>query len=427
MLLTRCAWNQKIMSSRPANNFWTGCCRILLVTLAVFVSGGALAKESAVHYYVEFLPQKKIAKVRIEISEAGWLRQARFPLRKHDLQDLKATGELENKNGELLWRPQTRDNAQLSYTIAIPHQRASGQYDAYITDDWALLRGEHLVPPIKIRRLKKAKAKVYVTFVLPQKWTSVNTGWYRTENRETFELNNSAKIFARPAGWLIAGILGTRHEQMFKTQISISAPRGHAFRQMELMTFLTMVWPHVDNLFAKVPEKILIVGAPDPMWRGGLSSPTSLYLHSDRPLVSENGTSTVLHELIHVISGIHGLDQQDWITEGLAEFYGVEILYRAGGYSSGRREKIFADLAQWGRDVKSLRQNRSSGPYTARAAVFFDQLDREIQQKSAGRYRLDHLLQKVRPKKYIGVQDLQKQYKALLGSDSPLLASDLVQ
>src|SRR5688572_16513268 len=106
MLLTRCAWNQKIMSSRPANNFWTGCCRILLVTLAVFVSGGALAKESAVHYYVEFLPQKKIAKVRIEISEAGWLRQARFPLRKHDLQDLKATGELENKNGEMLWRPQ---------------------------------------------------------------------------------------------------------------------------------------------------------------------------------------------------------------------------------------------------------------------------------------------------------------------------------
>jgi hypothetical protein len=176
-----------------------------------------------------------------------------------------------------------------------------------------------------------------------------------------------------------------------------------------------------------MPEKIMITGASDPMWRGGLSSPTSLYLHSDRPLVSENGTSTLVHELFHVISGVHGKKNEDWIAEGLAEFYAVELVFRAGGFSPGRRDKIFSDLEQWGREVKSLRQRRSSGVVTARAAVFFNELDREILQKSRGRYRLDHLLQKVITEKYIGVADLQAQYQALLEVESPLLNSALVR
>ena len=43
--------------------------------------------------------------------------------------------------------------------------------------------------------------------------------------------------------------------------------------------------------------RLLIVSAGDPMWRGGLSGPSSMFLHSDRPLISENRTSTLLHEL----------------------------------------------------------------------------------------------------------------------------------
>ncbi len=73
-----------------------------------------------------------------------------------------------------------------------------------------------------------------------------------------------------------------------------------------------------------------------------------------------------------------------------------------------------------------MRQRRSSGVVTARAAVFFNELDREILQKSRGRYRLDHLLQKVIDKKYIGAEDLRAQYQALLEAESPLLNSALV-
>jgi hypothetical protein len=144
-------------------------------------------------------------------------------------------------------------------------------------------------------------------------------------------------------------------------------------------------------------------------------------------LVSENGTSTVIHELVHVISGVRGKEGEDWIAEGLAEYYSVELIYRAGGFSKARREKIFADLQEWGKDVKGLRQPRSSGPVTARAAAFFDELDREIQKKSGGRHRLDHLLPGLIETKYVGIKDLQARYKALLQGNSPLLASALVR
>lgn len=402
--------------------------QILLFQLLLWLSAAAAAQPATLQYTVEFVPQKKIARVEITLENARWLKQAQFKLQRHKLQDVRATGEWEMRGDQGLWRPQTSDKATLSYTIALVHERHPGAYDAYITEDWALLRGEDLVPPVAVRRLKNAQVRVGIAFVMPDKWTSVNTGWYRADKgADRFLLESHNKVFARPTGWVIAGVLGTRHEQMFKTQISVSAPRGHDFRQTELLAFLSMVWPHIDNVFPDMPDKILIAGASDPMWRGGLSGPASLYLHSDRPLVSENGTSTLIHELIHVITGIHGTRDQDWIAEGLAEFYSVELLYRAGGYSSGRREKIFADLKKWGKEVKSLRQKHASGPVTARAAAFFDELDREIQQKSAGRYRLDQLVQRAMAKKYLGVADLQKHYQALTGAESPLLASALVR
>lgn len=42
--------------------------------------------------------------------------------------------------------------------------------------------------------------------------------------------------------------------------------------------------------------------------------------------ISENATSTLFHELSHVITRISAEDRSDWIAEGLAEFYSVELV-----------------------------------------------------------------------------------------------------
>ena len=39
--------------------------------------------------------------------------------------------------------------------------------------------------------------------------------------------------------------------------------------------------------------------------------------------VAGNTSFGIVHELFHVISAIHGAHNDDWIAEGLAEYYSV--------------------------------------------------------------------------------------------------------
>jgi len=133
-------------------------------------------------------------------------------------------------------------------------------------------------------------------------------------------------------------------------------------------------------VFPRDPAKLLVVGAGDPMWRGGLSAPNSYFMHADRPLVSENGTSSLVHELVHVFSRISDTDNSDWISEGIAEYYAIEVMRRAGGLSEDRYQKVREHLIKWSKPVKSLRTETSTGPVTARAVLLLQELDREIRQ-----------------------------------------------
>ena len=110
-------------------------------------------------------------------------------------------------------------------------------------------------------------------------------------------------------------------------------------------------------------------------------------MHADRPLVSENGTSSLVHELVHVFSRIKDTDRSDWISEGLAEYYAIEVVRRAGGMSEDRYQAVREHLIKWSRKVDSLRTEHSTGPITARAVLLLQDLDKEIRQRSRGGIR----------------------------------------
>jgi hypothetical protein len=158
---------------------------------------------------------------------------------------------------------------------------------------------------------------------------------------------------------------------------------------MDMLAFLRWTMPTLQELFPQFPDRLLIVGADDPMWRGALSAPDSLYVHSDRPLLSENATSTVLHEIVHVAMGARSVPGSDWIVEGLAEYYSLETLHRSGTISDARYEKAHADLADWGKTSGPLNSERSSGAITARAVGVLRSIDAEIRRSSGGRRSLD--------------------------------------
>ncbi len=379
-------------------------------------------------YQVEFQPDAGKARVKWLFDTGRLLRNLNFARQAQRISDIKANGELTVGEQRVAWNL-PEGEAWLSYTVKIDHERDPGEYDALMTRDWALFRGDDLFPATQTNEVPGAYANASLDIILPETWRSVETGWTR-KSGTTFRIDNPERLFDRPTGWMLAGNLGTRRSKVAKTSITVSAPRGSRLERMEILTFLNFVWPEVREAFGTTPRKLLIVGAGDPMWRGGLSASNSLYLHADRPMISENGTSPLLHELTHMVTRLKGVKtdatNDDWIVEGLAEYYSFELLYRAGGMSKSRRNQILQRLDAWSKDVTHLRKQPSTGRQTARAAVLLAEVDREIRRRSKNETSIDEVVRELMVKRQIGLKDLQIAVENLLGAHSLALRSPLI-
>ena len=141
---------------------------------------------------------------------------------------------------------------------------------------------------------------------------------------------------------------------------------------------------------------------------------------------SENGTSTLMHELTHVITRVRGVKGDDWIAEGLAEFYSIELLHRAGLLSDTRHQRALQWMKRHGRNVKRLQAGSSSGERTARAVTLIAALDAEIRKASAGRYDIDNLTQALMGRGRISLEDLRDEADRLVGGPSATLDTPLL-
>ena len=138
---------------------------------------------------------------------------------------------------------------------------------------------------------------------------------------------------ARPtAGYSPA--TATRTDVIDGVAISVSAPRGIRMQRIGTLAVLRWTLPQLLPRFRDhAPKQVSIVSAGPPMWLGALSAPNSIFVHADRPLISGNGTSTIVHEMVHVLLrdlSIHR--EHDWITEGLAEYLSLWAMWRSGDF-----------------------------------------------------------------------------------------------
>ncbi|TRX74508.1 hypothetical protein FM069_13110 [Pseudomonas mangiferae] len=398
------------------------CSALLLLSLPTWA-----AKRVDLDYHVRFLPQSDQAEVVLTVEDGKAIHGFEADLGSRGAySDFQADGQWQQddpRHGR--WQPPA-GKARLSYRVKISHPRGNDRFDARITPNWALLRGDDLVPAVEVRLDERVELVARMTVELPEGWKTVETGWPRI-GKNRFRIDDPERVFDRPTGWMLAGHLGSRRAKLGNTDVTVSAPVGEGMRRMDVLTLLTFVWPQVQAVFPRDPAKLLIVGAGDPMWRGGLSAPNSLFLHAGRPLVSENGTSSLLHELVHVFSRIHDTDASDWVSEGLAEYYAIELMRRAGGLSEDRYHRIRADLRQWSKGVKSLRGERSSGPVTARAVLLLQDLDKEIRTRSQQRYSLDDLARGLMRLDRVSTADLVQVSESLMGGASEVLDTALLK
>ena len=384
----------------------------------------AAAERVDLEYRVRLSPEHDQAQVQLVLEKGEAIRQLDFRLGER-FANFQGDGQWQEADGRGVWAP-SPGKASLSWTVRISDQRDNGRYDARITPDWALFRGDDLVPAAHLDQADGVQLVSRLQFELPESWTGVETGWPRV-GKNRFRIDNPERLFDRPTGWILAGKLGTRRARLGETDVAVSAPVGEGVRRMDILTLLTFVWPQVQSVFPRDPQKLLVVGAGDPMWRGGLSAPNSVYLHADRPLVSENGTSSLVHELVHVFSRIRDAEDSDWISEGIAEYYAIELVRRAGGMTEERYQQVRKKLVRWSRDVKSLRSERASGAVTARAVLLLQDLDREIRKRTQGRHSLDDLSRGLMRLDTVTTRDLVAIAESLIGGPSQVLDTRLLR
>jgi predicted metalloprotease with PDZ domain len=390
------------------------------------LSGAVDARNYEVEYTVEFLPHTREAAVTIALSpDDGRATRLDFAMDERRYTKVEGDGEVERRDGRVLWMPPAA-GGRLTYRYQVDHQRRGGGFDALMTDDWVIVRGDDLVPRVKVRTTGRSDSRARLRFKLPPGWSSADTPYVLNRERSAYVVVNPARRFDRPVGWVIAGAIGTRREWIEDMEASVAGPRGEDVRRNDILAFINATAPDMRHAFGYLPSKVLILGAGNPMWRGGLSGPRSLFLHADRPLISENGTSTLMHELTHVITRIRGGKQDDWIAEGLAEFYSIELLHRAGLLSDTRHQRALHWMQNHGRNIAKLRAKRSSGPRTARAVTLFAALDAEIREKSGGRYDLDNLTQALRGRGRVSLEDLRESAERLIGAPAQTLETDLL-
>lgn len=363
-----------------------------LTACAVLLAFGVNAQADSkygLRYEFRFDPEAGVAHVTINVTQKSHLlRQVRFHIEPERHREFRGDGEITAKGEYMTWQlPET--GGKLEYVTEINHARKSGRYDSLMTSEWALFRGDDLVPPAAVRSVRDAESRARLRFKVPKGWSTVTPYVRRPDDSYTVE--HAARRFDRPTGWMLVGKLGLRLEEIAGTKVVVAGPFGHGVRRQDILAFLTWTLPELVKVFPEYHEKLLIVSAGDPMWRGGLSGPASLFIHSDRPLISENGTSALLHELVHTAMRIRAEDDDDWIVEGFAEYYSLEMLRRSGTISEHRYQKALEMLAKWGKDAGTLRGKRSHGAKTALAVTVLREVDEEIRELTNNEASLDEI------------------------------------
>lgn len=366
-----------------------------IATLACLIPLAGPAADDALVYAVDYTirpdPARRTLEVTLDIVQPRALLRRLSMQPDERISGIEADGVLEFTDAGLQWQPPAT-GGRIRWQVQVDHRRNGDGYDAWLGETWGLFRAEDVIPRAATRTLKGATSRTALRFELPADW-SVVTQYYGRAGQ--FRVGNPARRFDQPSGWIIVGDIGVRRDRIAGTRVAVTGPAGEAVRRMDTLALLHWTLPELARLLPEPPPRLTVFHAGEPMWRGGLSAPQSVFVHADRPLISENATSTLLHEVMHLALGIRAAENFDWIVEGLAEYYSLELLARSGTISAARYKAAKAVQRRWGASAKRLCQPTSTGATSALAVARFTDLDAEIREQTGGKASLDNVVRAV--------------------------------
>jgi hypothetical protein len=401
--------------------------RITLIALVSALYASPLAAQDADRHYglrydLTLNPQADRAEVALTLDKQikGNIWSMRFHIDPARHTGFKADGKLEADGAYVTWTP-PESGGRMSFQVPVSHRRENGRFDAMMTNDWAIFRGDDLFPPARTDQHDAAEADATLHVALPERWSFVSP--YSETDDNVYEIEHAHRSFDRPTGWMAAGRLGVRRERIGGVRVVVAGPLNQGARRMDILAMLQWNLPRIRKVTPNMPDRILVVSAGDPMWRGGLSGPGSLFLHADRPMISENGTSTLVHEMMHVANRLEAQPGADWIVEGLAEYYSLKIMWRSGTISDQRYQRALQNLKKRGEEAGRLDVDVSRGAVTARAVGIMRQLDREVYKRSRRQKSLDDvMLLLMKSQQKVSLQNLRQAAVECVGAPAESLS-----
>jgi len=343
----------------------------------------------AVTFEARVAPSERLAHAQIRLG-AGALavRFIEFQIDPARHIDFRGDGRISVSGSIARWEPPARGGA-LRYTFQLDHLRTQSAYDARCADDWAVFRGDDLFPPARVRATRGARSRSTLRLRVPEGWR-IAVPYPRLADG-SYQVDHATRNFDRPIGWYALGRVGVLRERIAGSHVAVAGPVGQGVRRQDILALMRWTLPKLKKVLGELPDRILIVSAGDPMWRGGLSGPSSVFVHADRPLITPDLTSPLLHELFHAVTRARAGADGDWVVEGLAEYYGLELLVRSRGVSKRRHARALEAIERRGRNA-SLAGSHSTGAETAHAVAVLRALDLHIRSESGERMSLDSVV-----------------------------------
>lgn len=373
---------------------------IALVALALGVAAPARAGDTT--YSVDYVVTVRradpgTARIRWLLSGIDEIESLRLVFRDERASGVHGTGSLTWEGRTLHWRP-GGPYAHLAYTVAVDRARPPGgsRYDSYAGPDWIATRALHLFPVINVSfrpGAERARSRARLVFRLPSGWHS--DAPFERLARHTFRLFEPGKHFDRPRGWFLLGASTRFTRTIAGTRLTVARAPGSTLDARRLLRLYAATVPLLATILGPPPPRLLLVSAPDPLWRGGLSGEDSYFVHGHLPIRSADRTSTYLHELFHVWAPFRSAPDGHWISEGLAEYYSLALPHRARRLSDrgfARGLALFARDGRWGGD---LSRTRDPAALNNSAPLVMHRIDLALREATGGARSLDDAVREV--------------------------------
>jgi hypothetical protein len=369
-----------------------------LAVVAPMAANAAPRTTFSIDYVVTVAADNpKIARVRWELSGADEVQRFRLQFAAGRYSGLSATGKLTESadQTEIEWVP-GKPYAHLSYVVRVDNLRGKqGRHDSYAASNWIIARARDLFPRIHLeyepRGGRSVKSRARLIFRVPRGWKSVTP--HQEVAEHTFALFEANKVLDRPRGWLALGMLQVTRQSVGDTMVILAQAPGSRLDAGDLIQLYEATVPSLQKLLGRVVERTLIVSAGDPMWRGGISGFSSFFIHGDRPLRTPDKTSPHLHEMFHVLQPYRAGTDADWIEEGLAEYYSLELQRRAGLIERPAFQRALEYFERYGLWRVDMTKQHDNAATNNSSPLIMHALDQRIQRATAGGKRLDDVVE----------------------------------